>query len=367
MADGREIAYRVLSEHDGPVIVHTHASTSPIEILDEDPMYDRFLRTLGRYGRVVVFDKPGSGASDPFDRERDYFDQTVDAFLAVLDAVDAAAGWLVGVQAWEAARLAVEHPGRLSGAVLLDPTAPNTAPPFDVRKALTERDYDSAAVLAPSRVDDPVFIAWLRRAKRMGASGADARDYGRAVRAASVRRVAEAEPVTDAPPVLLLHRRDFQDVAHHEYWNHFFPDAKCVTIDGAGVLVLQVDAGHVAEIAASFITGTPVKAAVERHLMAVLFTDLVDSTRRAAQSGDAAWKMVLDHHDEVTRDEVCRNGGDIGGRLDAEHGDSGAEKVLQQVAVVAGYFNDLAGCVQIKPRSHRVHVLFAMLKPAVRV
>jgi hypothetical protein len=48
LADGREIAYLVLSDDGGPVIVHTHVTTLPMEMLTEDPMYDRFLRTLGQ-------------------------------------------------------------------------------------------------------------------------------------------------------------------------------------------------------------------------------------------------------------------------------------------------------------------------------
>ena len=96
MADGREVAFRVLSDTEGPVIVHTHDTTFPMEMLDEEPLYDRFLRTLGQAGTLVVFDKPGVGASDPFARDRDYFDQVAEAYAAVLDAVEAPAGWLCG-------------------------------------------------------------------------------------------------------------------------------------------------------------------------------------------------------------------------------------------------------------------------------
>ena len=64
MADGREIAYRVMSQTEGPTILFTHAATFPCEIYDEDPMFDRFLRTLAQCGRLVLFDKPGTGASE---------------------------------------------------------------------------------------------------------------------------------------------------------------------------------------------------------------------------------------------------------------------------------------------------------------
>ena len=93
MADGREIVHEVMSEGDGPVIVHDVVGPWPLDLLGEEPMYDRFLRTLGRYGRLVVYDRPGLGSSDPLDPERDWLDQMCEASVAVLDAVGAGAGW----------------------------------------------------------------------------------------------------------------------------------------------------------------------------------------------------------------------------------------------------------------------------------
>ena len=45
---------------------------------------------------------------------------------------------------------------------------------------------------------------------------------------------------------------------------------------------------------------------VDRVLATVLFTDIVDSTARAASMGDRAWRQLLDRHDEVVRTEVDR-------------------------------------------------------------
>ena len=87
-SEGREIAYRVLSQTPGPLVVHAHQGDLAMEVLEDDPMYDRFLRALGQAGTLVLFDKPGLGASDPFDPDRDYFEQYADAYLAVLDALD---------------------------------------------------------------------------------------------------------------------------------------------------------------------------------------------------------------------------------------------------------------------------------------
>ena len=44
----------------------------------------------------------------------------------------------------------------------------------------------------------------------------------------------------------------------------------------------------------------------ERVLATVLFTDIVDSTSRAAELGDRTWRQLLDRHDRVVRAEVAR-------------------------------------------------------------
>lgn len=55
--------------------------------------------------------------------------------------------------------------------------------------------------------------------------------------------------------------------------------------------------------------GSSVQGAGGRSLMTVLFTDIVDSTARAAQLGDRAWHRLLDQHDSLVRAEFARSGG----------------------------------------------------------
>jgi class 3 adenylate cyclase len=44
----------------------------------------------------------------------------------------------------------------------------------------------------------------------------------------------------------------------------------------------------------------------QRVLATILFTDIIDSTARAATLGDRQWRQLLDRHDEVARTEVLR-------------------------------------------------------------
>jgi class 3 adenylate cyclase len=54
-----------------------------------------------------------------------------------------------------------------------------------------------------------------------------------------------------------------------------------------------------------------------RVLVAVLITDIVDSTKRVAEMGDRDWRVLLDRHDVATRYQIKR----FGGREVGNHGD----------------------------------------------
>ena len=94
-------------------------------------------------------------------------------------------------------------------------------------------------------------------------------------------------------------------------WTTIFPGAECVTIEGTDSGVMALDAGIVAELAAGFITGAPVEASTERRLMAVLFTDLVESTPLAATVGDAVWRSTLDRYEASVHATVQRHHGTV--------------------------------------------------------
>jgi len=55
---------------------------------------------------------------------------------------------------------------------------------------------------------------------------------------------------------------------------------------------------------AEFLTGQQAEVADDRVLATVLFTDIVDSTRRAAEMGDRDWHALLDAHDAVVRSQL---------------------------------------------------------------
>ena len=312
MPDGREVAYRIVSG-DGPVIVHTPNGGVSIELIDDDPMYARFVQTLASAGRLVLYDGFGIGASDPVDPDRHQFPQRSEALVAVLDAVDAPAAWIVGSHpAWVAETIRTFR-DRVAGAVLINPVSGRQLR----RNAELAQDgqrrtpAEVAREFFPSRADDAAFVDWLRRAHRLGSTNAEASARLISNSDAVERFVAEAQPILDAPPVMLIRRRDGMSLAMLEWWKRIFPDAEVVTIEGADVDVLGLDAGLVAELATGFITGAQVTIPAQRQLVALLFTDLVGSTTAASVSGDVVWRSTLDRYEAAVQRTVQRHHGTV--------------------------------------------------------
>ncbi len=315
--NGREAAYRVFSETDGPTIVVLPAGTMPIEVLDEDPMFDRFLRTLGQYGRVVAIDRPGIGASDALDPGTDYNDQVVEASIAVLDDLRVEQAWFVsgGVGAVAIVRANADRPDRFAGGILVNP-ARVAEDPTRIDRVLDRDDEvfeDVMRTLAPSRWPDPAYRAWYERAGRLGASATAARAFYAALRSSGERLAAAPDRIEVARPVLLVHRRDnlrtsADDVA---WWAEFFPDGEILTVEGIDTPIEAPDSGVIADTIGAFITGSRRDAIDDRPLRAVLFVDLVASTERVVEAGDSSWRAMLDRFEQSVGSVVTRHGGDV--------------------------------------------------------
>lgn len=161
----------------------------------------------------------------------------------------------------------------------------------------------------PGRRDDPEFQEWLRSCGRAGASPAQA---------ARIADKVLRDPYPDhgavRVPTLVITRPASDDVIPGEFYQraaHDIPDAELVVLPpGDGMAVGAGVDDLLAEIS-RYLTGEVHLPSPERQLAAILFTDLVGSTRRAVTSGDAAWKRLLDHHDAISRLEVARRGGEV--------------------------------------------------------
>jgi len=107
---------------------------------------------------------------------------------------------------------------------------------------------------------------------------------------------------------LLVYRTDDVDVKVEEgrYIASKIPDATIVELPGADHFFWSGDTDSVIDEVEQFVTGHRPAASVQRMLSTVLFTDIVDSTRRAADLGDRAWRDLLARHNAVVRSELQR-------------------------------------------------------------
>jgi class 3 adenylate cyclase len=110
-------------------------------------------------------------------------------------------------------------------------------------------------------------------------------------------------------PTLVLHHRDdaFITAAMGKLIADHIPGAKYVELPGRNMYQFVEPHWRPSfKQIAEFLTGHQAEVADDRVLATVLFTDIVDSTRMAAEIGDRNWHALLDAHDAVVRSQLAR-------------------------------------------------------------
>ena len=308
------VAYRVIAG-DGTGardVVFLISGTASMESSFEDPIAARLLDGLAGLGRLVVFDRRGIGLSDPpVDWDAPDAERYGDDLEAVALAAQVVRPVLVSSrQSWAAAVIYCDrHPTDVAAMVAFEPMVRTNQ---DLVRAQISGDLDSIELFCPSRADEPGFREWFTRAGRVGASPALA---ARAYPEPSDDEVRHIEQATSriAVPTLVLRRpasklspdRSSDPVAA------LIPGAVRVDLPGEDALVIggEVDA-LLAEVT-QFVTGEHRLPTPECALAAVLFSDVVASTRQASALGGERWKRLLDRHDHVARTCVGQRGGTV--------------------------------------------------------
>jgi class 3 adenylate cyclase/pimeloyl-ACP methyl ester carboxylesterase len=322
--DGTHVAFRVLDADaacaPGIDMVMSSGGLIPMEIFDDDPGMVRLLEGLGSLGRVVVFDRRGLGLSDPIvDWGRPILDQWADDLAAVVEASSTHDAVVFGWDGYGVAtRFAARHPDRLRLLVLHHPfTVPDDE--WDnwvahrlglVRDNVGGGQAGFLTQIAPSRASDTSFRDWYARAGRVGASPATATRIWESVFASGPSEQLLEHVET---PTLVLHRRDnrYAPANGVRLAASRMPNATVVELDGADHFPFVGDVDTVVAELAHFVVGERRLPPAQRVLAALLFTDLVASTERAASLGDTHWKSVLNRHDLSVSAAVGRCGGTI--------------------------------------------------------
>ena len=311
------IAYQVVGE--GPFdLVYVPGWISNVELMWEEPAHARLLRRLASFSRLILFDKRGTGMSDsvPLDR-LPTLEQRMDDVRAVMDAAGSERAAIFGSSegGLMSVLFAATYPERTRALIALaiyakriwSPDYP-WAPTPEARTAEIEaiertwgRDMDISD-LAPSA--DEAFkrraVAYLRRSASPGAAVALLRMNTQI----DVRDVLPAIRV----PTLILQRIDDRDVKVDEarWIAQQIPGAKYVELPGDEHLIWAGDVDSVVDEVEEFLTGIRPTREPDRVLATLLFTDVVDSTKRAVALGDRAWRDLLERHHEVVRRELGR-------------------------------------------------------------
>jgi class 3 adenylate cyclase len=311
-AGDAHVAYRVTGEPGRVDVVMVAGALFPLESLAEDRVAARFIAGLAGFGRLAVFDKRGVGLSDPItDWSRSLQEQWAEDLVAVVDTAGLDRPVVVSWELWGVARFAAAlRPDLFASMVLVNPSASTRA--FAEALAATPgpgvptRSIEELAF--PSRIADPEFSAWIARAGRAGASPTSASRIWTHL----LGYEGSLTPPDLALPALVLHNREcMQPEESSREVADAIAGASFVQVAGADVYPIAGDVDLLISEISEFVTGAPSLLAPLRQVTAVLFTDLVGSTRRAVDEGDRQWRDLLDVHDRTVRQCVRDHGGRV--------------------------------------------------------
>lgn len=322
------IAYTLHGE--GPTnLVITPGTISHLDFLWEEAGFRKFVEEAGKFAKVVLFDKRGTGLSD---REAGVptYEERMDDIRAVMDAVAFDSAVLFGISEGAPMSLlfAASYPSRTNGLVICGGEAKGSwSPdyPWEATREQWEASFErvprmwgtseaaerAVSYLAPSRIGDAKFIDWLRNMFRMGASPGAQIALGRSEMNMDVRATLSAIHV----PTLVLHAKGDKscDVAEGRYIASRIQGARMVELPGADHLFFASPSLSeiVLEETRKFLGSLGPRGKVDRILTTVLFTDIIDSTKKSSEVGDARWREMLHHHNAVVEAEVGQFGGKV--------------------------------------------------------
>jgi class 3 adenylate cyclase len=316
------LAYQVVG--DGPIdVLYMNPGVSHLDLYWQYPPAVHVFERFAGFSRLVIYDKRGYGMSDRTAEPPTVDEEAADA-LAVLDAtgIEHASVFGGGASGAAALALAAAHPDRVDRVVAYSAVA-RALQAADYPHGITKEEADAMVemvvadwggtlnveLLAPSRVDDAAFVDWFRSMQRSGASPAGAAVGLRQSLDLDIRSVL---PEVTAP-VLVLNRSDalMGGSEPSRYLAEHLPDARHVELPGEDFALFAGDSDALLDEVEEFFSGRRPTPTPTRALATVMFTDIVDSTRRAADLGDTAWRDVLTRHDDRTRHHIERHGGRV--------------------------------------------------------
>jgi len=314
------VAYAVYGQGPQDILFIPSWATN-LEVMWEEPSVVRYFDRLARFARVLIFDKRGSGLSDPVPLAAlPTLEAWMDDARLVMGAAGSERAALIGdTEGGPMAMLfAATYPERTSALVLINTFARwRRAPdyPAGMPDAAVERLIEAypplygtggfLEVTAPTLAADVRFRRWQGRLERLAMPpGASATMY-RWVLEGDVRSVLPSIRV----PTLIIHRKDnlHHRVGHGRYLADAINGARYVELPGTDSYPFYAgDTDAILDEVEDFLTGRREVAAHDRVLATVMFTDIVGSTELAARLGDQAWLDLRNAHDVLMRQLIQR-------------------------------------------------------------
>lgn len=312
------IAYQVYGEGELDLVL-AFPFLSHLDLMWESPALSHFLRRLGSFARVLVFDRRGVGLSDPAEGAPT-LEERMDDVRAVMDAAGSERAALLGMSegATMCMLFAATYPERTSALVLWGAMARSTAAPdypwAPRREAVSEAQEEligpmwgqgaTIEIFSPSLAGDDRAREFQARFERQAASPMRVQQLFQMFVDTDVRG---ALPLIQAP-TLVLHRRQDRAVNYRaaRWLAEQIEGSRYTELEGEDHFPWVGDSNAPLEAIEEFLTGVRPAPAPERVLATVLFTDIVDSTRLATELGDRRWRELLTEHQTLVRDRLRR-------------------------------------------------------------
>ena len=312
------IAYQVTGEGDMDLVI-AFPFLSHIDLLWDSPAMAHFVRRLGSFARVILFDRRGVGLSDPAGGAPT-LEERMDDVRAVMDAAGSERAALLGMSegATMCMLFAATYPERISALVLWGAMARSTEagdyPWAPSKDALIEANQELVApfwgqgatieIFSPSLAGDPRAREFQARFERQAASPMRVFELFRMFLDTDVR---DALPLIQAPTLVLQRRGDRAVNYHAARWlARQIEGSRYIELEGEDHFPWVGDSDAALEPIEEFLTGVRPGPAPERVLATVLFTDIVDSTRLATEMGDRRWRGLLEEHHDLVRERLER-------------------------------------------------------------
>lgn len=318
------VGYQVFGT--GPDLVFISQWGTNIDTFWDEPSAARYLDRLATFSRVILFDKRGTGVSDPIATgEPPTLAEWQEDITAVLDEVGSEEAILVGDAEGGLMTIsyAAAHPERVSSLILINAHArarrSDDYPegmPHDVAARSAQMftatygvDASLLDYMAPSVADDARFHRWWLKFQRSTMPPGTVERGFNWVLDQDVREEARSLDL----PTLVVHRKDafYHRIQGGQWLADNIPGASLVVLPGADTLPFHTGDFHeVLDHVEAFVTGEATSAPTARKLATVLFTDVVGSTEKASQLGDEKWTDLLASINEISTQQVRRFGGE---------------------------------------------------------